>query len=177
LAAAEHATAIGLPLNRMVTIHWESAGVPLSAMPRATGRFTDMLAKALARQGAKTSWVWVHEGGPEKGGHCHLLAHVPADLVQMVTRAQRGWISRITGKPYLARVIRSTPIGRRLGLEDGNPPLHAANLDAALRYIVKGASPESASQFGLTRLEPGGLILGKRSGTSQNIGPKARGVK
>jgi len=36
---------------------------------------------------------------------------------------------------------------------------------------------EAASQFGLERLEPGGRIIGKRCGTSQNIGAKARKAK
>ena len=67
-----------------------------------------------------------------KGGHCHLLAHVPADLVPRLTGLQRGWLRRITGQPYRARVIHSKPIGGRLGLETGNPDLHAINLEAAL---------------------------------------------
>jgi len=33
---------------------------------------------------------------------------------------------------------------------------------------------EAASQFALERLEAGGRIIGKRCGTSQNIGAKAR---
>jgi len=59
-AAARHAAAIGLPLNRMVTIHWEAAGVPLAGMAKATGRFTDLLAKALTRHGSKSAFLWVH---------------------------------------------------------------------------------------------------------------------
>jgi hypothetical protein len=103
-----------------------------------------------------------------------LLAHVPGDLVSIVTRLQRGWLRNITGHPYRARVIHSKPIGGRLGLETGNPELHAVNLEVALAYILKGASAETASRFGLSRLEPGGRVIGKRCGTSQNIGAKAR---
>ncbi len=158
----------------MLTIHWEAAGVPLTGMVRATGRFTDLLAKCLLRHGSKTAWLWAHENGDGKGGHCHLLAHVPAHLVQAVTSLQRGWLRRITGQPYRARVIYSKPIGGRLGLEAGNPELHAINLDVALGYVLKGASAEAAFQFNLDRLEAGGRIIGKRCGTSQNIGAKAR---
>jgi UDP-N-acetyl-D-mannosaminuronate dehydrogenase len=46
--------------------------------------------------------------------------------------------------------------------------------DFYLGYVLKGASPEAASQFALKRLEPGGRVIGKRCGTSQNIGAKAR---
>lgn len=180
-AAERHAEKIGLPLTRMISIHWQAAGVPLPDMAKATGHFTDLLTKALARHGSGTAWLWTHENVPgnghDKGGHCHLLAHVPADLVSRLTALQRGWLRRITGQPYRARVIHSKPIGGRLGLEAGNPDLHAVNLEAALAYVLKGASPEAASQFGLERLEPGGRVIGKRCGTSQNIGAKARKAK
>ena len=65
----------------MVTIHWEASGVPLFGMAAATGRFIDLLAKLVARHGGCTAWHWTHENGPGKGGHCHLLVHVPAVLV------------------------------------------------------------------------------------------------
>jgi hypothetical protein len=177
-AAKRHAEMIGLPFTRMTSIHWEAAGVPLEGMSKATGHFTDLLTKALKRRGAATAWLWVHENAPgeghDKGGHCHLLFHVPADLVPVVTGLQRGWLRRITGQPYRARVIHSKPIGGRLGLEAGNPDLHAVNLEVALAYILKGASPDAASQFGAERLKPGGRVIGKRCGTSQNIGAAAR---
>ena len=173
-AASAHASAIGLPFTRMITIHWEAAGLPLGRMAHATGRFTDLLSKAVARHGSTTAWLWTHENGDRKGGHCHLLAHVPAALVPRLTGLQRGWLGRIAGRPYRARVIHSRPIGGRLGLEAGNPELHAANLRTALLYVVKGASPAAASELDLARLEPGGRVIGKRCGTSQNIGAKAR---
>lgn len=176
-AAERHARTIGAPFTRMTTIHWEAAGVPLAGMARATGRFTDLLTKALARHGSRTAWLWAHENGDGKGGHCHLLAHIPADLVPLVTGLQRGWLRRITGNPYRSRVIRSRPIGGRLGVEVNNPQLHAVNLDAALGYILKGANQEAAVQFALDRLEPGGRVIGKRCSTSQNIGAKARNTK
>ena len=176
-AAERHALAIGLPFTRMVTIHWQAAGVALDAMPWATGRFTDLLTKALLRHGSGTAWLWVHENGERKGGHCHMLAHVPTDLVPTFVKLQRGWLRRISGNPYRARVIHSKPIGGRLGLEVGNPELHAINLTTALAYVLKGASPVAASQFGLERLEAGGRVIGKRCGTSQNIGAKARKAK
>lgn len=176
-AAAQHADKIGLPFTRMITIHWEAAGTPLSGMAKATGRFTDLLTKALARHGSRTAWLWTHEGGIAKGGHCHLLAHVPADLVPRAIGRQKRWLLSITGQPYRARVIHSKPIGGRLGLEVSNPELHAANLEATLAYILKGVSPEAAAQFNLERVEPGGRVIGKRCGTSQNIGAKARKAK
>ena len=78
VAAARHATEIGMPLTRLITIHWQAAGIPLERMAAATGRFVDLLTKALARRGRKIAWLWVHENGHGKGGHCHLLVHVRA---------------------------------------------------------------------------------------------------
>lgn len=176
-AAERHARAIGLPFTRMITIHWQAAGVPLADMVSAMGRFLDLLTKALTRHKSKTAWLWILENGDLKGGHCHLLVHVPAALVSMLTRLQMGWLRRITGKPYRARVIHSVPIGGRLGLEAANPKLHAINLATALDYVLKGADAKAAEQFQLARLEAGGRIIGKRCGTSQNISAKARNAK
>lgn len=174
IAAAAHATEIGLPFNRMITIHWQAAGVPLDGMAKATGRFIDLLTKTIVRHGGKTAWLWVHEGGEKRGGHCHLLAHVPADLVATITKLQRGWLRCITKRPYRASVIHSTPIGGRLGVETGNPAYHAANLEVVLAYLLKGADSAAAELHGLGRIKHGGLVVGKRCGTSQNIGAKAR---
>ena len=173
-AAERHAEKIGLPFTRMISIHWQAAGVPLAGMAKATGRFLDLLTRWLTKIGHRTAWIWVHENCGPKGGHCHMLAHVPPECVAALTGQQQGWLRLITGQPYRARVIHSKPIGGRLGLEAGNPDLHAINLEAALAYVLKGASPEAASQFGLERLEPGGRVIGRRCSTSENIGATAR---
>jgi hypothetical protein len=181
-AAERHADAIGLPFTRMISIHWQLAGVPLVGMAKATGRFTDLMAKALARHGSGTAWLWTHENAPgnghEKGGHCHLLAHVPAALVHVLTGLQIGWLRMITGRTYTVAVIHSKPIGGRLGLEVGNPDLHAVNLTVAFGYLCKGAPQTVLDRFEIERKhKPGGRIIGKRCGTSQNIGAKARKAK
>lgn len=178
LTGAEgHSRAIGLPFTRMITIHWQAAGVPLEGMARATGRYLDLLSKAIARHGGRATYVWTHENGEGKGGHCHILAHVPPDLVKLMGNRQKGWLRTITGQSYRKRIIHSAPIGGRLGLERSNPELHLANVQAALAYILKGATPEAAAKFGLGRFNEGGRIVGKRCGTSQNIGAAARKAK
>jgi hypothetical protein len=173
-AAERQARAIGLPFTRMLTIHWQAAGAPLAGMAKATGRFLDLLTRWLKRRGHRTAWLWVHENGDGKGWHAHILAHVPAKSVRDLTGNLRRWLRTITGQPYRKGAILSRPIGGRLGLETGNPDLHAVNLAAALGYVLKGAEPEAASQFALERLEPGGRVIGRRCSTSQNIAEKAR---
>lgn len=59
-------------------------------------------------------------------------------------------------------------------MEANNRGLYTVNLNATLAYVLKGASREAAERFGLERIEPGGCVIGKRCGTSQNIGAKAR---
>lgn len=174
IAAACHADDIGLPLNRMITVHWEAAGVHPTDIARANGRFLDLLGKAIARHEGLTAYLWLQESGVGKGGHCHILAHVPAAIVPLVARRQLGWLRAITGRRYLKRVIHSDPIGGRLGLETSNPALHAVNLAAALSYVLKGADDDAVMTSDLTRREPGGRCSGKRCGWSQNIGAKAR---
>lgn len=173
-AATVQASVLGLPFTRMISVHWQAAGVSLDGMTAATGRYLDLLAKAIRRHGFRTAWLWVHENGDGKGGHCHVLAHVPPSLIRRVTVLQKSWLKAITGRAYKRGVVCSRPIGGRVGLETGNPALHAVNLDSALSYVLKGADNTAAKQEKLTRREPGGRIIGKRCGVSQNIGPKAR---
>lgn len=174
LAAAHHAGVIGLPLNRFITIHWERAGIPLSGMVRATGRYVDLLTRWMARRDHRTAWLVVHENGPEKGGHCHLLAHMPAGLVQALTGQQRAILRRITGKTYRKRVLNSRPVGGKLGIDLTAPAMHAVNLAKVMHYIIKGADDDAAALLNLHRLDGGGPVIGRRCSTSQNIGAKAR---
>ena len=162
---------IGLPLNRFITIDWELAGIPLDGMAAATSRFIDLLTKWLRRQGHHTAWLRVHENACSTGGHCHMIVHVPPQCVSGLIGAQKRWLRKITGRPYQARVIDSRPVGARLGVETGNPELYRANLEKIVAYICKGALPPIKSKWH----QSGGLVIGKRSGTSQNIGAKARG--
>ncbi len=168
-AARAHAKDLGLALNRMVTIHWKLAGVTLDGMAKATGAFIDKLTKWLARRGHKTAWLWVHENVGDKCWHCHILIHIPADLVRDLPNAQRRWLRQITAKPYSKGTIFSRPIGFLLGLEESNPELYIANCEVALAYVMKGSAIHQGDSGQ-------GLILGRRCSTSQNIGAKARGA-
>lgn len=176
LSASEgHSRVIGLPFTRMISIHWKAAGVPLEGMAAATGKYIDYLTRWLAKHKYRIAWLWVHENAGGKGWHCHILAHVPAKLVKPLVGAQIRWLRAITGKPYRATVIRSDPIGGRLGLESSNPALHLVNVRAALAYICKGAPQAVLDAAGIDQKhKPQGLIIGRRCSTSQNIGRTER---
>lgn len=105
-----------------------------------------------------------------------MLAHIPPDCVEDLTSAQKRWLRKITGRPYKKDVIFSRPVGLQLGLEASNPELHAANLKVAFGYLCKGAPQAALDATGIDRWhQPNGRVIGKRCGTSQNIGAKVRG--
>ncbi len=170
-AADHHAAVIGLPFNRMVSIHWKAAGVALNGIAKATGSFIDKLTKWLSRRNYKTAWLWVHENTGDKCWHCHILIHIPVPLVAKLPALQKRWLKQITAQPYRKNVIHSAPIGGRLGLEENNPELHFQNRMKALAYVLKGATsalPDLGPPI------PQGIIFGRRCSTSQNIACKAR---
>jgi hypothetical protein len=103
----------------------------------------DVRKRWMTRRGHRTAWIVVHENGPGKGGHGHLLLHVPAGLVAALTGKQRAILKHITGSTYRARVIHSRPVGGKLAVERTAPGLHAANLANALHYIIKGAEDDA----------------------------------
>jgi hypothetical protein len=173
-AATWFAREIGLPLNRHTTIHWQRGGVrePLAATTRFLG-----LASAWARaRGAGFAFVWVRETGPNKGEHVHILLRVPPDLADDFKRRQRGWL-KACGAAWRKGVVHSERIGFSLRHADQSGysgETYAANLGEVLDYILKGAGEIARHRLQLKRREPGGLIIGKRCGTSENIGASCR---
>ena len=205
IAAAQFAAAIGLSFNRMVTIHWEHAGIADCRAAWATGRFLKLAGDWVAvqklennqrksKRAASIAWAWVRENGGGKGSHVHILMHFPADKITAkngsrvannTPRKQRArlgnmprrWLRSITGKPYVAGTIKTERIGGTAGAAQTAPAAYQDNLAAVVGYILKGASPAAARALGLGRLEAGGVIIGKRAATSQNIGWAARKSK
>jgi hypothetical protein len=174
VAAAQFAARIGLPLNRHLTIHWEAAGVPDCRAAAATAAFLTLARDWLRKRGAALAWAWTRENGDGKGSHVHILLHCRPELARAFAGMQRRWLRRVTGKPYRARIIRTARIGGTLTAAQTAPAVYAENLAAVVAYLLKGASPAAAREVGLERLEAGGRVIGKRAGTSQNIGRAAR---
>jgi hypothetical protein len=176
-AAAWFAREIGLPLNRHTTIHWERGGV--SDALAATTHFL-ALASAWARsRGAEFAYVWVREAGPNKGEHVHILLRVPPDLAVDFKRRQRGWL-KACGAAWRKGVVHSERIGFSLRHADQSGysgETYAANLGEVLDYILKGAGQTARRLLGLRRKQFGGVVTGKRCGTSENIGRAAREAK
>jgi len=153
---------IGLPLNRHITVHWAAAGVADHRAAKATTAFLKYLRDWL---GGGTAYVWVRENGDSKGTHLHILAHIPLGRRMSGARSRR-WLEKITGQSYRPGTIMTRCIA---GHRAPDGPIYAANLHAALDYIRKGAYPDAAAIIGIDH-ESGGRIIGKRCGTSRNIG-------
>lgn len=166
IEAALAARAIGRALNRHIIVHWEAAGIPDSRAAAATTAFLKYLRDWL---GGETAYVWARENGDGKGSHLHILAHMPAGRHMSGARSRR-WLERITASRYQRGTIRTIRIG---GSREPDGPAYAANLQAVLAYVLKGVNADTAETLGIVR-ESGGCIIGKRCGTSRNIGAKAR---
>jgi hypothetical protein len=174
--AATFAGSIGLGFNRFLTIHWAAAGV--SDDLAATARWLKLAGDWIRSCGGRFAYIWIRETGADKGAHVHILLHLPPDLAAGFNRRQRGW-QTASGARWKARVRYSRPIGRNLrhyamGEIDGQS--YEANLAETLDYVLKGADDAARERLGIRRREHGGVIVGKRCGVSQNIGPEARRV-
>lgn len=179
IAAAQFAVRVGLPLNRHVTIHWEQAGIADERAAWATGRFLKLAGDWLAKRAnlknnqtksSRLAWAWVRENGDSKGSHVHILLHCPPELARSFSAMQRRWLGRISGERYRTRTIRTARIGGTLNAANSMPAAYSENLANVVGYVLKGASSDAAVRLGLSRLESGGRVIGKRAATSENLG-------
>jgi len=176
LAAVEHAGRIGLPLNRMITVHWGRLGLADTEAGPATSRLLNLMRRHAARGGWKFACVWVRECNPAagKGSHVHILAHVPAEASAAFTRSHARWLLGATGRRYIARAWDSRRVGGRLRSYIDQPDWFLANVAVATAYLVKGALPDVADALALSRRDGGGPVIGKRAGWSECLGANAR---
>lgn len=172
IAAAQFAAAIGLPLNRHLTVHWEQVGIPDERAAWATGRLMKLAGDWLAKRGERFAWEWSRENGDGKGSHAHILLHLPPGM--QLGNVHRRWLRSITGRSYSASTVKTARIGGTAGAAHSASDSYRANLAAVVGYILKGTNPTAARELGLDRIERGGRIIGKRAATSQNIGRAAR---
>ncbi|MFC4442179.1 hypothetical protein [Caulobacter henricii] len=171
LEASNHAELTGLPFNAFKTIHWERAGVTDDLA--ATGRFLKLAGDWIRSRGGQFGWAWTREGGPAKGNHVHIVFHLPPELARDFHRRQRGWL-KACGARWRSKVVLTRRIGRNLRQALAGGEDYRVNLGEVLDYILKGADRSARERLGIERDEPGGVVIGKRCGISQNLGPAAR---
>ena len=165
IEAVRFARMIDLPLVAHLTIHWSLTDVgddPNGAL------FANFHEKCLDRRGIVFAGAWAREcqcRGQSDVEHCHLLFHLPvkyqsgkllAQVKDAILRLVRLHGGEVTDERAIDLAIWPDPDGK---------------------YLVEGGGPKIWTNFRLRkehrRLQ--GTIHGKRSGTTENIGPAARG--
>jgi hypothetical protein len=176
-AVGEQAERIGLPLTHLITLNFSMTSIPPEDASNAFQRlrrshFNKWATRPRLRAGAAfvPTYAYIFENerdgipfnviapGEPHNVHVHWLAHIPARRLHDLTLRLHGWLDAISEALCPAGTIDIRPIGNSKGLR---------------RYGMKGVQETWAGRFGVTH-EPQGLILGRRSGTSTNLGRKAR---
>ena len=165
MLAALSAESIGQPFTRMVTIHWERAGITDNHAATVTGKLTKLMSDWARRRGFRILWAWTRENDKGKGSHLHMLIACPSVLP--IGRMWRRWLRSITGTPYRAGVVNTRRIGGALSAPSANPAAYHQHLFNAVAYVCKGVQPECAAGLGISRVENGGRVIGKRSAVCQ----------
>jgi hypothetical protein len=169
MAAVAYARESGTPLIAHATIHWAGTKVGDDPDGRRFGKVREGFDKWLQRQGIPEGLIaiWVRERlsrGSAEVEHCHMLFHLPQSCrkgkkYDQVVRALERLIDRHGEGNYLDCTLKVTFPSNPNGV-----------------YLVKGGGPDVWRKFGvpLSWRKPQGVILGKRCGTTQNIGPATR---
>jgi len=171
LHTATFAERIGLPFNRHWAVHYEMAGIAEHDGAAFVGRLLSLVRKHVRRAGGELAALWARENGEGKGGHVHILLHVPAPLT--LRNQTLRWIKAAGGNPVF-RVSKVRTVGGVLSAATAGGAHYRANANVVLAYLVKAASPETGRVLDLPRYGEGGLVTGKRIGWTQNIGETAR---
>lgn len=167
IAAADHAERIDLAFNRHWTVHYERAGIAEADAARFIGRLLKLARDAANRKIGRFTAIWVRESGEGKGGHVHILMHVPAALG--LRGRTRKWI-KLAGGECRAGVSRVRTIGGNIIGANNGSEHYRHSAEVVLAYVLKGASREAGEALGLPRSGEVGLVVGKRCGRTQNIG-------
>ena len=168
--AMKAAYAIGLPLNRFVTVHWERAGIAPRKAAWATGQFLKYTRDWLASKGLPFANVWIREnddGDGSKGDHVHIALHIPKGIT--IGHRQQRWLRAITGKPYCKGVIKTGRVGGTANAATASPEHYQDNLAYIAGYVLKGASKGDLGAFSIGRWGEGGRVVGQRCGMSKNL--------
>jgi hypothetical protein len=159
---------IGLPLNRFLTISWEHAQA-VGRVHDNQGRFLERYMKWIRYYRSTGAYVWSIEQGRVWGYHSHVLIHVPLKLIGSFKKSVPNWINGDVDQSGHAKTFDIQKINAGYGIAQLNP------LKGITRYLLKAANDEVSEILSIRR-EPqkAGIVVGKRVGTSQNIGRAAR---
>jgi len=160
--ASRYSERIGLPLNTFITVNLTALGVAAAA----STVFRKLLAQRFApwlRRGSpqarliSPTYVWSIEAAGNVTA-AHWLVHLPESLVSQFAMKLGAWLEGLSGEKVLHETVQMKPIYNLVGIR---------------RYILKGVNPAWAEHLGVKAVDQG-IVNGKRSGFSKNLGPTAR---
>jgi len=159
---------IGLPLKCFLTISWEHAQA-VGRVHNIQGQWLERYIKWIHYYRSTGAYIWSIEQGRVWGYHSHFLIHVPPKLFRSFKKIVPNWIDGDVDQSGPAKTFDIQKINSGYGLAQLNP------LKGVTRYLLKAANDEAAEILSI-RQEPqkAGIVVGKRVGTSQNIGRGAR---
>jgi hypothetical protein len=146
----------------MVTVNFTE----LDASVQASMLFRRLLAQRFApwlRRSASTraklapTYIWTLENVAAATA-AHWLVHIPKGIRRAFATKLEAWVESLSGSKPQARTIQIKRV---------------YNIIGARRYVLKGVNPAWAHHLGV-RSSDQGIVNGKRSGFSRNLGPAAR---
>jgi hypothetical protein len=156
--AAELAEFLGCPLTHHADISWPFAMGPGDGEWRERFmKLRELSRKWLEHRGSAYADSWTVERASNGAGvHTHCALHVPTELA----REFEGYLRHLLG----SRDRRVLCFGKLW------------NRDGYLSYILKGVEPSGYEEFQVLKKHRSqqGIVVGKRAGTSRNIGAAAR---
>ncbi len=161
--ATRFAAIIGRPLNQSVAINFAKTSVSEGDVAerfhllRAT-RFAPWLRRhPKNKKGCPPTYVWVLEAAGNQIG-AHWAVHIPRGMVREFRRRLPLWIASVAGEPEGPGVMKARPIYNITGLK---------------RYMLKGVDPAYGALYRVRPVDQG-VVVGRRSGFSRNLGPTVR---
>lgn len=166
LMAMAHADLVGMPLTRHWTVDYELAGIADRDGAAFVGKLLALCGRYVRTKGGRFAAVWVREVGVRNGAHVHIAFHLPRGW--RLGYLTRRWI-KAAGGIYRKGVSRIRPVGGSVNCAWTSPALYRENLERLGNYFTKGSDSAVAAELGLELLKPGGEIVGKRWGRTQNL--------
>jgi hypothetical protein len=163
------AEAIDRPLNVFVSFNFAHTtcipGQTTKAFQLLRRKFSKWVTRPPVKSGydsAPATFVWVLERPPHREHfNSHWLVHVPKVRLAEFNRKLPTWLSAVAGDindVSAAIDVRNAPTPRGAG-----------------KYMLKGMHPGWAKHYDI-RHQPQGVIEGRRSGFTKNIGPTKKRI-
>lgn len=163
--ATRYATSRGRPLNTLVTINFDRAGLPEDHVATAFRELRAKLTRSWRHAATRCPTlgtfddIHAHEN-PNGRRNVHWAIHVPP--------SHTAWFASQVHK-FLAKILRMLALDEILHIQPIKTPGNTA------KYILKGVDPRFASHFHMKDwAAPQGRVTGRRFGTSRSLGRSAR---